>query len=123
MGSLVGQTVRAQADLDLAAEVDVGDSREALTGCDVVVDFTSPAAVMENLAWCVQAGLNVVIGTSGFDGPRLAEAAELAGAAGATGEADAIRPSVLVVPNFSIGAVLMMRFAEQAARFFDSAEV
>jgi 4-hydroxy-tetrahydrodipicolinate reductase len=121
MGSLVGQTVRSQADLELTAEVDVGDSRDPLAGCDLVVDFTSPGAVMENLAWCVQAGLNVVIGTSGFDGPRLAQAAELAG--GAAGAADASRPSVLVVPNFSVGAVLMMRFAEQAARFFDSAEV
>jgi 4-hydroxy-tetrahydrodipicolinate reductase len=123
MGSLVGQTVRSQADLELIAEVDIGDSRDLLAGCDVVVDFTSPAAVMENLAWCVQAGLNVVIGTSGFDGPRLAKAAELAGGAASTGETDTSRPSVLVVPNFSIGAVLMMRFAEQAARFFDSAEV
>jgi len=124
MGSLVGQTVRSQADIELIAEVDVGDSRDPLAECDVVVDFTSPAAVMENLAWCLRAGLNVVIGTSGFDRPRLAEAAELAGgAAGAAGEADASRPRLLVVPNFSIGAVLMMRFAEQAARFFDSAEV
>ena len=124
MGSLVGQTVRSQADLELTAEVDVGDSREPLAGCDVIVDFTSPAAVMENLAWCVQAGRNMVVGTSGFDGPRLAEAAKLAGGtAGATGEPHPSRPSVLVVPNFSVGAVLMMRFAEQAARFFDSAEV
>ena len=81
MGSLVGQTVRSQADLELTAEVDVGDSRDALAGSDVVVDFTSPAAVMENLAWCAQVGLNMVIGTSGFDGARLAEAAELVGSA------------------------------------------
>jgi len=124
MGSLVGQTVRAQADLDLAAEVDVGDSREALTGCDVVVDFTSPAAVMENLAWCVQAGLNVVIGTSGFDEARISEARALVDAAK---DFSSVPPEqhvrVLVAPNFSVGAVLMMRFAEQAARFFDSAEV
>ena len=124
MGGLVGQTVRSQGDLELVAEVDVGDSRGALTGCDVVVDFTSPAAVMDNLAWCVRSGLNTVVGTSGFDGARLAEAAELvSGAAGQTGEAAASRPRVLVVPNFSVGAVLMMRFAEQAARFFESAEV
>jgi 4-hydroxy-tetrahydrodipicolinate reductase len=124
MGSLVCQTVRSQADLELAAEVDVGDQREALAGCDVVIDFTSPAAVMDNLRWCVRSGLNMVIGTSGFDGPRLAEAAELVSdAAAATGPAESSRPRVLVVPNFSVGAVLMMRFAEQAARFFDSAEV
>src|SRR5260370_27203076 len=114
MGSLVSQTVRSAADLELTAEVDVGDSRDALQGCDVVVDFTSPAAVMDNLAWCVRSGLNTVVGTSGFDGARLAAAAELvSAAAGQTGEAAASRPRVLVVPNFSVGAVLMMRFAEQ----------
>jgi 4-hydroxy-tetrahydrodipicolinate reductase len=124
MGSLVGQTVRSQGDLELIAEVDLGDSRDGLAGCDVVVDFTSPAAVMDNLGWCVRTGLNMVIGTSGFDGAKLAEAAELVtGQAGQTGDAAASRPKVLVVPNFSVGAVLMMRFAEQAARFFDSAEV
>src|SRR5258708_9480964 len=77
MGSLVSQTVRSADDLELTAEVDVGDSRDALQGCDVVVDFTSPAAVMDNLAWCVRAGLDLMIGTSGFDGARLAEVRNL----------------------------------------------
>src|SRR6266571_2550963 len=121
MGSLVCQTVRSAGDLELAAGVDVGD---ALRGCDVVVDFTSPAAVMENLAWCVGSGLNTVIGTSGFDGARLAEAADIvAGATGTNGAAGASKPRVLVVPNFSVGAVLMMTFAARAARFFESAEI
>ncbi len=124
MGSLVGQTVRSAADLELTAEADVGDSRDPLRGCDVVVDFTSPAAVMENLAWCVRSGLNTVVGTSGFDGARLAEAADVvAGGTDTTGAAAASRPRVLVVPNFSVGAVLMMTFAAQAARFFESAEI
>src|SRR5215470_13390288 len=124
MGSLVCQTVRSAADLELVAEVDVGDSRDALAGCDVVVDFTSPAVVMDNLGWCVGSGLNVVIGTSGFDRAKLAQAAELmAGTVARTGDAAASRPRVLVVPNFSVGAVLMMKFAEQAGRFFDSAEI
>src|SRR6266487_1907747 len=124
MGSLVGQTVRSAADLELTAEADVGDPRDPLRGCDVVVDFTSPAAVMENLAWCVRSGLNTVVGTSGFDGARLAEAADVvAGGTDTTGAAAASRPRVLVVPNFSVGAVLMMTFAAQAARFFESAEI
>jgi 4-hydroxy-tetrahydrodipicolinate reductase len=124
MGSLVCQTVRAEPDLDLAAEVDVGDSRDALAECDVVVDFTSPAAVMENLAWCVNTGLSMVIGTSGFDEARIAQARELVDAAQSPSSAAAKqRVRVLVAPNFSVGAVLMMRFAEQAARFFDSAEI
>jgi 4-hydroxy-tetrahydrodipicolinate reductase len=124
MGSLVSQTVRSADDLELAAEVDVGDSREPLEGCDVVVDFTSPAAVMDNLQWCVRSGLNVVIGTSGFDEARLAQAKDLLeDSTQETPQAAAAKPRVLVVPNFSVGAVLMMKFAEQAARFFESAEV
>ena len=124
MGSLVGQTVRSAGDLELAAEVDVGDSRDPLRGCDVVVDFTSPAAVMENLQWCVRSGLNMVIGTSGFNEARLAEANDLLdNSTEQIPQAEAAKPKVLVVPNFSVGAVLMMKFAEQAARFFESAEI
>jgi len=70
---------------------------------------------MENLRWCVGKGLDTIVGTSGFDESRLAQVREwLAAAPGVR---------VLVVPNFSVGAVLMMRFAQQAARFFTSAEV
>jgi 4-hydroxy-tetrahydrodipicolinate reductase len=115
MGSQVCQAVAGADGMGIAAEVDEGDSRDALAGCDVVVDFTHPGAVMDNLRWCVGKGLDTIVGTSGFDEPRLAQIREwLAGA-----------PSVrvLVVPNFSVGAVLMMRFAQQAARFFTSAEV
>jgi len=115
MGSQVCQAVAGADGMGIAAEVDEGDSRDALAGCDVVVDFTHPGAVMGNLRWCVGKGLDTIVGTSGFDEPRLAEVREWLAAA----------PSVrvLVVPNFSVGAVLMMRFAQQAARFFTSAEV
>jgi len=124
MGSLVGQTVRAADDLELVAEVDVGDSRDPLSGSDVVIDFTSPAAVMDNLQWCVRSGLNMVIGTSGFDDARLAQANDiLENLAEQTPQAAVAKPRVLVVPNFSVGAVLMMKFAGQAARFFESAEI
>ena len=115
MGSEVCRTVKAAADLELAAAVDEGDDLSALTGSDVVVDFTHPGAVMDNLRWCVANSLNAVVGTSGFDEERLAAVSGwLAGA-------PPVR--VLIVPNFSVGAVLMMRFAEQAARFFESAEI
>ena len=115
MGSQVTRTVAEASDLAVAAEVDEGDPRDVLTSCDVVVDFTHPGAVMDNLRWCVGKGLDTVVGTSGFDEPRLARVREwLAAAPGVR---------VLVVPNFSVGAVLMMRFAQQAARFFTSAEV
>jgi 4-hydroxy-tetrahydrodipicolinate reductase len=124
MGSLVCETVQSADDLELAAAVDVGDAREALHGCDVVVDFTSPAAVLDSLQWCAQAGLPMVIGTSGFDGARLAEAEKiLDSAVAAAAAAGVMRPRVLVVPNFSVGAVLMMKFAEQAASFFESVEI
>jgi len=115
MGSQACATVAAAADLELAAQVDVGDPLTALTGCDVVVDFTNPGVVMDNLRWCVEQGIAAVVGTSGFNPARL----ELVGEW--LGEPPASR--VLVVPNFSVGAVLMMRFAQQAAPFFESAEV
>jgi 4-hydroxy-tetrahydrodipicolinate reductase len=115
MGREVIRTVTEAPDLEVAAEVDLGDDRGELIGCDVVVDFTHPGAVMDNLRWCVEHGLDTVVGTSGFGEDRLDEVQ------GWLDEHKTVR--VLVVPNFSVGAVLMMRFAEQAARFFDSAEV
>jgi len=115
MGSTVCSTVESAADLDLVAGVDVGDERDELAAADVVVDFTHPAAVMDNLRWCVEHDVAAVVGTSGFDDARLAEVA---------GWLSARRDGrVLVVPNFSVGAVLMMRFAALAAPFFESAEV
>ena len=115
MGAEVCRAVSDAGDMDLAAAVDIGDPRDQLAGADVVVDFTHPGAVMDNLSWCAGHGLNTVIGTSGFDEERLADVRALLG--------DAPEVSVLVAPNFSIGAVLMMRFAAQAAPFFESAEI
>ncbi len=115
MGSQVCQAVADSGDLALAAGVDQGDDRAALAGCDVVVDFTHPGVVMDNLHWCIGHGLTAVVGTSGFDEARIGQVRQwLAGSAGGR---------ALIVPNFSIGAVLMMRFAAQAARFFESAEI
>lgn len=115
MGSEVCRAADAAPDLAATAAVDVGDARDPLGECDVVVDFTHPGAVMDNLRWCVDHGRNVVVGTSGFDEARLAAAREWLAAS------PDVR--VLIAANFSVGAVLMMRFAEQAARFFESAEV
>jgi len=115
MGSEVCRAVGAAADMEVGAAVDAGDARDPLAGCDVVVDFTHPGAVMGNLRWCIENGRNTVVGTSGFDDERLAAVRGwLAGSPAAR---------VLIAANFSVGAVLMMRFAEQAARFFESAEV
>jgi len=113
MGGEVVRAVQAAADLLLVAAYDAGDALD-LSGAEVAVDFTHPDAVMANLRACIDAGVHAVVGTTGFDEHRLAQLREwLEG--GPTG--------VLVAPNFGIAAVLMMQFAAQAARFFDSAEV
>jgi 4-hydroxy-tetrahydrodipicolinate reductase len=115
MGTAACAAVQDAADLELAAQVDAGDSLEELAGCDVVVDFTHPGVVMDNLQWCIGHGLTVVAGTSGFDDARLGRVRDWLGAAPG-GRA-------LIVPNFSVGAVLMMKFAQQAAPYFESVEV
>ena len=115
MGRTVSEAVESAPDTELSAQVDQGDALDALLGSDVVVDFTHVGAVMENLSWCVSHGLNVVVGTSGFGDERLAEVRSWLDTAPGS--------RVLIAPNFSVGAVLMMRFAAQAARFFESAEI
>jgi 4-hydroxy-tetrahydrodipicolinate reductase len=115
MGRTVCETIEGAADTELVAQVDQGDSLDALLTADVVVDFTHVAAVMENLRWCVEHDLDLVVGTSGFGAERLASVRSLLPAAGES--------RVLIAPNFSVGAILMMRFAAQAARFFESAEI
>ncbi len=115
MGSEVCRAVSATADLELVAAVDAGEDRTALRTADVVVDFTHPDVVMDNLRWCVSSGLSVVVGTTGFDESRLVTLRSWLVAAPSV--------SVLVAPNFGIGAVLMMRFAAAAARHFESVEI
>jgi 4-hydroxy-tetrahydrodipicolinate reductase len=131
MGGTVVQAVDGTDDLTVAAQVDEGDARDPLLACDVVVDFTRPDVVLDNLRWCIGHGLSVVVGTSGFGDERLAQVRDWLAAAPESrpdtrpDAPSAARPDprVLIVPNFSVGAVLMMRFAQQAARFFESTEV
>jgi 4-hydroxy-tetrahydrodipicolinate reductase len=119
MGGTVVQAVAGADDLTVAAQVDEGDVRDPLLSCDVVVDFTRPDVVLDNLRWCIGHGLSVVVGTSGFGDEQLAQVRDWLAAAPDAGP----EVRVLIVPNFSVGAVLMMRFAQQAARFFESTEV
>ncbi|WP_240771096.1 4-hydroxy-tetrahydrodipicolinate reductase [Nocardioides sp. GY 10113] len=117
VGSEVVKAVQVADGVELSAAVDAGDPIETLveTGTQVVVDFTHPDVVMDNLAFCIEHGIHAVVGTTGFDESRLATLrGQLAG-----------RPhvGVLIAPNFSIGAILMMRFAAQAAPFYESVEV
>jgi 4-hydroxy-tetrahydrodipicolinate reductase len=117
VGSEICTAVDAAADLALVAQVDAGDPIATLeqAGAQVVVDFTRPDVVMDNLKHCVEHGIHAVVGTTGFDEERLAT---LRGWL-----ADAPGVGVLIAPNFSIGAILMMRFAAQAAAFYESVEI
>ena len=115
MGGEVCRAVEGVDDLELVAALDVGDDRAPAEVADVAVDFTHPDAVLDNLAWCVSRDIGVVVGTTGFTPERLDRVNELLGHHPGTG--------VLVAANFSVGAVLMMHFAEQAAAFYESVEI
>lgn len=117
VGTEVCRAVETAPDLELVASVDAGDDIEELVRSrgQVVVDFTHPDVVMDNLRFCIEHGIHAVVGTTGFDQARLDQLDALL--------ADATGVGVLIAPNFSIGAILMMRFAAQAAPFFESVEV
>lgn len=117
LGSEVVRTVNAAQDLEIVAVLDVGDSLSTLVenGAEVVVDFTHPDAVMANLEFVISHGIHAVVGTTGFDQTRLAQVERWLVANPTVG--------VLIAPNFGLGAVLMMKFAEQAARYFESVEI
>jgi 4-hydroxy-tetrahydrodipicolinate reductase len=120
MGRAVCEAVEADDELTLVARVGVpgeegvATSPQALVdgGAEVAVDFTLPASVMDNIRFCLGHEIHVVVGTTGLDERDLAEVEGLTGAANA-----------IVAPNFSVGAVLLMHFAKQAARHMGSAEV
>lgn len=115
MGATVCQAVGSSEDLTLVGQYDVGDDLAAVAGADVVVEFSVPSATFDNVLACLEAGADVVVGTTGWDAARL----------------DALRQrlssypgrGVLIAPNFAIGALLMMSFARQAARFYESVEI
>jgi len=121
MGSAVCRAVEAAQGLRLAGTFDLGDELEDLAGADVVVEFSVPDASPANVAHCVAHGVHVVVGTTGWDATRLeALAAQLAAAPPSRSGSPV---GVLVAPNFAIGAILMMSFAQQAARFYESVEI
>ena len=117
VGSEVCKAVEEAEGFELVARVDADDPLESLVeaGAEAVVDFTHPDVVMDNLRFCIEHGIHAVVGTTGFDEPRLEQLEAWL--------ADAPEVGVLIAPNFSIGAILMMRFAAQAAPFFESVEV
>ena len=117
MGAEVVKAVNNSTDLELVAELDLGDSLDQLLSSEaqVVVDFTTPDSVMKNLEFLIQNNIHAVVGTTGFDAARIDSLSKELSKHPEVG--------VLIAPNFAIGAVLMMEFAEKAARYFDSAEI
>ena len=117
MGQTVCKAVDAAPDLDLVAMVDVGDwlFSVADAGAQVLVDFTHPDVVMDNVRFAIDQGIHAVVGTTGMTKEREATIREWL--------ADAHDLGVLVAPNFAIGAVLSMQFAQLAARYYESVEV
>ena len=117
VGATMVQAVQAAEDLTLSAEVDAGDALSLLTdnNTEVVIDFTHPDVVMENLKFLIDNGIHAVVGTTGFTDERLQQVRAWLAA----------KPevAVLIAPNFAIGAVLSMHFAKQAAPFYESVEV
>jgi 4-hydroxy-tetrahydrodipicolinate reductase len=115
MGGEVCRAITMAKDLDLVAGLDIGDSRDEAKKAEVIVDFTHPDAVMDNVKWCIDNNRHLVVGTTGFDEARLAQVREWLG--------DDPSIGVLIAANFSIGAVLMMHFATLAARHYASVEI
>lgn len=117
IGSEAVRAVEAAGDMELVAALGRGDKLDALVdaGAQVAVELTTPDSVMENLEFCVRHGIHGVVGTTGWTEDRLARLNGWLDASPETG--------VLIAPNFSIGAVLTMKFAEVAAPYFESVEV
>jgi 4-hydroxy-tetrahydrodipicolinate reductase len=114
MGSTVCAALRDDPETELVAEVDAQDSLEAVldAGADVAVEFTLPDSVKRNTAWLLERGVHTVVGATGLNDEDLADLEKLTGPA-----------NLFVAPNFAIGAVLMMQFAQAAARHLPDVEI
>jgi 4-hydroxy-tetrahydrodipicolinate reductase len=117
MGAEVCRAVEAAPDMALVAMIDEGDRMLDLVevGAEVVVDFTNPDVVLDNLRFCVDQNIRSVVGTSGFSADKLATVARWLEPKPELG--------VLIAPNFALGAVLSMKFAQLAARYYPSVEI
>lgn len=117
MGLASVQAIEASTDLSVVAEIDIDDDVNSVVeqNADVVLVFSPPGVAHEQVQWCIEQGRHVVVGTSGFD---EAAVERIRGAVGESGDVN-----VFIVPNFSVGAVLMTRFAARAAALFESVEI
>ena len=121
MGKEVCAAVNADSEMELVAQIDIaGDNfksiEEAHKACDidVLVDFTQPASIYENAKYCLNNGIKIVIGTTGLKDEEIEHLKKLS---------TENKTGCLIAPNFSTGAVLMMMFAQMAAKYFDNAEI
>ncbi|MCT7659455.1 4-hydroxy-tetrahydrodipicolinate reductase [Mycobacterium deserti] len=117
VGATMVRAVEEAEDLTFTAGVDAGDPLSLLAEAqtEAVIDFTHPDVVMDNLKFLIDNGIHAVVGTTGFTDERLDQVRTWLDA-----RSDV---AVLIAPNFAIGAVLSMHFAQRAARFFESVEV
>ena len=121
MGQEVIKAVNNAKDLTLVAKIDIKDGEFASikdakesVKIDVLVDFTQPKSIYENALFCLNNGINIVIGTTGLTDEQIEELKKLSEKQGL---------GCLIAPNFSTGAVLMMKFAQMASKYFDNAEI
>ena len=121
MGQEVIKAVEDDNDMSLVAKIDIKDGEFATTKdaknsvkIDVLVDFTQPKSIYENALYCLNNGINIVIGTTGLSDEEIDELKNLSQKTGL---------GCLIAPNFSTGAVLMMKFAQMASKYFNNAEI
>lgn len=114
MGETTVEAINKDSELSLHCAIDQGDGLDQLSGSDVLVDFTTPEAVMQTLEFAIKNNIHAVVGTTGWTDEKLNKIKELLKAS---------KSSIRIVSNFSIGAILMMRFAEEAAKYYESAEI
>lgn len=121
MGQEVVKAVNNAEDMTLVAQIDIfngqfatiKDARDSVK-IDVLIDFTQPASIYENALYCLNNGIKIVIGTTGLSDSQIDELKKLSAAKSV---------ACLIAPNFSTGAVLLMKFAKMASKYFDNAEI
>lgn len=122
MGQEVCQAVTDCPETELIAKIDIAsdsmyhtiEEAHRVEDIDVLIDFTQPKSIYENALYCLNNGIKIVIGTTGLTDEQIAELKKLS---------EEKNTGCLIAPNFSTGAVLMMMFAQQAAKYFDNAEI
>ena len=119
MGRQICDAVDKSEGMQVVARIDVDDDPKSAVaqGATVAIDFTHPGVVLDNLEFCIRNGLHAVVGTSGFTPDRIVRVQSLLAESPDSGT------GILIAPNFSLGAVLMMKFAAQAAPLFESVEI